>query len=99
MAQREWYELVAQVKSHVVRIQTPRGSGTGFFFHRLKSHLVRIATAAHVVDEAHTGKSRFGSTTTISMSQSSRPETMRTHHGQRWSSKGAACGRRRWRVD
>jgi len=50
--QKEWHELVDKVKPHVVRIETPRYSGTGFFFHRTKTGLIAIATAAHVVDEA-----------------------------------------------
>ncbi len=32
----EWYKAVETVTPHVVRILTPRGSGTGFFFYRKK---------------------------------------------------------------
>jgi hypothetical protein len=53
MSEPTWYEAVDLVTPHVVRILTPRGSGTGFQFHRLKDNLVGIATAAHVIEHAH----------------------------------------------
>ena len=49
-----WYEALDIVRPHVVRISTPRGSGTGFLvtFSKTKS-ICGIATAAHVIDHAH----------------------------------------------
>jgi len=48
-----WPQAVKIVEPHTVRISTPRGSGTGFFFHRSKSsYLIGIATAAHVVEDS-----------------------------------------------
>ena len=49
-----WYEAVESIKSHVVRISTPRGTGTGFLLYMgAKSSICVIATAAHVIDHAH----------------------------------------------
>jgi hypothetical protein len=49
-----WSEAVNFIKPHVVRISTPRGSGTGFLLSRGKVQpFCVIATAAHVVDQAH----------------------------------------------
>lgn len=54
MAQLEWFEAVELIRPHVVRILTPQGSGTGFLFSRSANGSVcGIATAAHVVDQAH----------------------------------------------
>ena len=54
MAELSWQTQIDLVKPHVVRIMTPRGSGTGFLLHRIKNHrLFVIATAAHVVNIAH----------------------------------------------
>jgi hypothetical protein len=50
----EWFEAVDVIRAHVVRIQTPQGSGTGFLFARsANKSILGIATAAHVVDHAH----------------------------------------------
>ncbi len=50
----EWYDAVEVIRPHVVRISTPRGSGTGFLVARgTKQHFVVLATAAHVVDHEH----------------------------------------------
>lgn len=54
MAQLEWFEAVELIRPHVVRILTPQGSGTGFLFSRSANGSVcGIATAAHVVNQAH----------------------------------------------
>src|SRR3954454_13751254 len=50
----EWFKAVEIITPHVVRINTPQGSGTGFLVTRYSdSTLLAIATAAHVVDHAH----------------------------------------------
>lgn len=50
----EWYDAVSRITPHVVRIQTPEGSGTGFLVSYAKSgSMCIIATAAHVVNRAH----------------------------------------------
>jgi len=50
----EWYEAVERLTPHVVRINTPQGSGTGFLItHPSGAGLCGVATAAHVVDQAH----------------------------------------------
>jgi len=50
----EWSEAVEQVAPHVVKVTDPGGSGTGFLIARSKkAGVVGIATAAHVVKEAH----------------------------------------------
>jgi len=50
----ECHKAVALVKPHVVRIRTPRLSGTGFLlFNSATSGVCAIATAAHVVDAAY----------------------------------------------
>jgi Trypsin-like peptidase domain len=49
-----WHEVVEIVKPHVVKILTPRGSGTGFLLFNSKSRgFCAVATAAHVVNAAH----------------------------------------------
>jgi hypothetical protein len=49
-----WYEAADLIRAHVVRISTPRGSGTGFLVsYGPTSQICGIATAAHVVDAAH----------------------------------------------
>lgn len=49
-----WYEAVETITPHVVRILTPRGSGTGFLFHRSETGgFIGLATAAHVIDQCH----------------------------------------------
>lgn len=49
-----WSEAVEIVQNHVVRIATPRGSGTGFLISNShRSPVCGIATAAHVVDDSH----------------------------------------------
>src|SRR5438067_782131 len=54
MTAQTWYSAVDRVTPHVVRILTPRGSGTGFLFYRSKTgRIVAIATAAHVIDQSH----------------------------------------------
>jgi len=50
----EWQEGVDAIKPHVVRVSTPRGTGTGFLLSYLRNRrFCAIATAAHVVDHAH----------------------------------------------
>lgn len=49
-----WQAVVEAVKPHIVRISTPRGSGTGFLLYNSESKgFSAIATAAHVVSDAH----------------------------------------------
>lgn len=53
MAYLAWNEGVKRLSSHVARIATPRGHGTGFLFSYAKAQgLCALATAAHVVDNA-----------------------------------------------
>jgi hypothetical protein len=50
----EWFTAVEAVTSHVVRIATPQGTGTGFLLSRsANSEIVGVATAAHVINHAH----------------------------------------------
>lgn len=49
----EWHEGIEIVRSHVVKISTPGGNGTGFFVARSQQGFSAIATAAHVIDDAH----------------------------------------------
>lgn len=54
MAEIRWSQAVEILEPHVVRIATPRGSGTGFLIsNSQKTGVCGIATAAHVVDHAH----------------------------------------------
>jgi hypothetical protein len=54
MATMTWYNAVEILEPHVVRISTPRGSGTGFLIANGRVNaFCCIATAAHVVDHAH----------------------------------------------
>lgn len=49
-----WQTVVSKVRSQIVRIMTPRASGTGFLLYNSASKgFAVIATAAHVVNEAH----------------------------------------------
>jgi len=49
-----WFEVVDIIRPHVVRISTPRGSGTGFLVSHAKTNpICAVATAAHVIDHAH----------------------------------------------
>src|SRR5262245_54115231 len=49
-----WQALVELVRPHIVRIMTPRGSGTGFLLYNSTSKgFASVATAAHVVNSAH----------------------------------------------
>jgi hypothetical protein len=48
-----WYSACAKVEPYIVKIETPAGAGTGFFFaYNEDKSLVGIATALHVVSEA-----------------------------------------------
>ena len=50
----QWFEAVVLMQPHVVRIRTPHGSGTGFLLSvGTNSPFCVIATAAHVVEHAH----------------------------------------------
>src|SRR5437764_8081939 len=50
----EWHHATDVIEPYVVRIATPRGSGTGFLLARgKKESFIAIATAAHVVQHAH----------------------------------------------
>ena len=52
--QIQWSDAVEIIQPHVVRISTPRGSGTGFLISNGKNNdIAMVATAAHVVDHAH----------------------------------------------
>lgn len=54
MANISWSEAVEVLQQHVVRIATPRGSGTGFLLSNAHNNAIcAIAIAAHVVDHAH----------------------------------------------
>jgi hypothetical protein len=54
MAQVDWSETVESIEKHIFRVSTPRGSGSGFLISNGKNSAVcGIATAAHVVDNAH----------------------------------------------
>lgn len=49
-----WYEAIDTLRPHIVRIATPRGTGTGFLVSSSGvSRVCAIATAAHLVEEAH----------------------------------------------
>ena len=51
----DWDEYVDAMRSHVVRIETPEGQGTGFLIDRDdEAGTFGIATAAHVVRDAKT---------------------------------------------
>ena len=55
MAKKNWREAIEIVKSYVVKITTPSGTGTGFLCAYTEDKKVcGIATAAHVVNKAHT---------------------------------------------
>lgn len=50
----EWSKVFEKVSPYVVKITTPRGSGTGFLFSYTSSGgLCGIATASHVVNNSH----------------------------------------------
>jgi hypothetical protein len=49
-----WSETVELITPYVVRISTPRGSGTGFVIFSAKaSNICAVATAAHVINHSH----------------------------------------------
>jgi hypothetical protein len=50
----EWHEAIEFIEPYVVKISTPRGSGTGFLVSTSNAAPVcAVATAAHVIDNAH----------------------------------------------
>jgi trypsin-like peptidase len=50
----EWAEAIEVLQPYVVKIATPRGSGTGFLVSRsFTTNICAVATAAHVVDNAN----------------------------------------------
>ena len=50
----EWHAAIDQLKQHLVHISSPRGSGTGWLVSSSNAaNVCAIATAAHVVDQAH----------------------------------------------
>jgi hypothetical protein len=54
MATIPWSRAVELIEDHVVRISTPRSSGSGFLLSNNKHNdLCSVATAAHVIDHAH----------------------------------------------
>jgi len=54
MARLPWQALVDIVRPHIVRLLTPRGSGTGFLLYNSKTKgFCAVATAAHVVSTSH----------------------------------------------
>lgn len=51
---RSWQEAVDHLAPYVVKISTPRSTGTGFLVsHSSLQPMCGVATAAHVVDHAH----------------------------------------------
>ncbi len=54
MPQLGWPQAIEQVTKRVVKLTTPRASGTGFILSPiLGSSFVVVATAAHVIDNSH----------------------------------------------
>ena len=54
MKKLDWPRAVEAISGRVVRLQTPTCSGTGFVLSGVKdSKLTIVATAAHVLAEAH----------------------------------------------
>lgn len=54
MGKKLWRQGVEIIKSHVVKIMTPRGSGTGFLCAYAEDRkFCGIATAAHVISQSH----------------------------------------------
>lgn len=54
MSQIDWHQAIDLVQPLVVKITTPRGSGTGFIFaNPANRDLCAVATAAHVIEHAH----------------------------------------------
>lgn len=52
-----WHNLQNKIEPHLIRIETQQGSGTGFLFaYNPENTFAAIATAAHVIDEAHEWK-------------------------------------------
>lgn len=52
-----WNKLQKKINPYLIRIETQQGSGTGFLFaYNPTGTLAAIATAAHVIDEAHDWK-------------------------------------------
>jgi len=50
----EWHAAVDIIAPYIVRIATPRGTGTGFLVSHGKTNtIVGVATAAHVIDHSH----------------------------------------------
>lgn len=49
-----WPSACSKVEDYIVKIETPDGSGTGFFFaYNENRSLVAVATALHVISDAH----------------------------------------------
>lgn len=54
LAPDDWPAAIRLLVNYLVKIETPRGSGTGFVISAATSkRLIGIATAAHVVSQAH----------------------------------------------
>ncbi len=52
-----WHKAYEEIVPHVVRIETPTGSGTGFLFgYNATNTIAAIATAAHVIDQEYEWK-------------------------------------------
>lgn len=52
-----WNSIQKKIKGHLIRIETQQGSGTGFLFaYNPGGGLAAIATAAHVINQAHDWK-------------------------------------------
>ena len=49
----EWHQAINRISPHIVRISTPTGSGTGFLVYRGAKSICAVATAAHVLEDAH----------------------------------------------
>lgn len=70
----DWHAHAEDVAPHVVRITTPRLSGTGFLIGR-RDPVVHIATAAHVVRDART----WGQAVTVHHDAFDGPATLLPH--------------------
>ena len=74
----DWNVAIETVEPHVVRIMTPRGSGTGFLVSASADGTTcAIATAAHVVAAAH----YWGEPIRITHQQSGRSVLLRSTQG------------------
>ena len=74
----EWFSALEIAETHIVKIFTPQGSGTGFLASfQDGGKLCTIATAAHVIDHAHLWESP------IRIQHYKSGKTSLIHHGER----------------